>query len=66
MNETNYDGLPKDLGEALKRCDLLAGPEQLELYYQLYDPKTGGFYYSTPARVSQNENGDKRFAFVPF
>ena len=46
MENNNFDSLPKELREALLRCDLLIGEEQLEYYYQLYDPKTGGFYYS--------------------
>lgn len=53
MNETNYEGLSEELVAALKRCMLLAGPEQLELYYQLYDPKTGGFYYSISSRDTE-------------
>jgi hypothetical protein len=37
MNEQNFENLPKDLQEALLRCDLLIGEEQLEYYYQLYN-----------------------------
>ena len=50
MSESIYAGLPEKLVAALKRCDLLAGPEQLNYYYELYDPKTGGFYYSISSR----------------
>ena len=53
MSDNGYEKLPLDLREALKRCDLLAGPEQLELYYELYDPKTGGFYYSISSRDTE-------------
>ena len=50
---TDFNCLPRELQEALKRCDLLAGEEQLEYYYQLYDPATGGFYYSISSRDSE-------------
>ena len=53
MSEQKFENLPKELQEALLRCDELAGPEQLEYYYQLYDPKTGGFYYSISSRDSE-------------
>ena len=53
MSEQIFENLPKDLQEALKRCDALAGPEQLEYYYQLYDPRTGGFYYSISSRDAE-------------
>jgi len=49
-NETNL--LPEALREALKRCDLLVGQDTLEYFYQLYDPATGGFYYSLSSRDS--------------
>ncbi len=49
MNE-KYEGLPLELAEALKRCDLLVGRETLEYAYELYDPETGGFYYSISSR----------------
>ncbi len=50
MNDTAYEALPKALREALARCDELAGPEQLELFYNLYDPKSGGFYHTISSR----------------
>ena len=50
MSDNIYAGLPEDLVAALKRCDVLAGPEQLDYYYNLYDPETGGFYYSISSR----------------
>jgi len=53
MSENVFEKFPKDLQEALLRCDALAGPEQLEYYYQLYDPKTGGFYYSISSRDAE-------------
>ena len=53
MENNNFDSLPKELQEALLRCDELVGPEQLEYYYQLYDPETGGFYYSISSRDSE-------------
>ena len=53
MINANFDLLPEDIKEALKRCDLLVGEEQLEYYYNLYDPKTGGFYYSISSRDSE-------------
>ena len=46
----SYERLPDELRKALKRCDLLVGNEILEYYYNLYDPKTGGFYYSISSR----------------
>ena len=49
MNES-YKGLPAALAEALKRCDLLVGEETVDYMYELYDPKTGGFYYSISSR----------------
>ncbi len=53
MNEIQFENLPKDLQDALNRCDLLIGKEQLEYYYQLYDPETGGFYYSVSSRDAE-------------
>ncbi|MBQ8879998.1 MAG: hypothetical protein IJY69_04060 [Clostridia bacterium] len=53
MNTTGYDALPNDLKEALKRCDILAGVDQLELFYNLYDPKTGGFYHTISSRDTE-------------
>ena len=50
MAENKYEGLPEELALALKRCDLLVGADTLEYLYQLYDPKTGGFYYSISSR----------------
>ena len=49
MNNS-FESLPQDLREALLRCDLLIGEEMVEYFYQLYDPKTGGFYYSISSR----------------
>lgn len=42
--------LPKELCEALRRCDLLIGEEIVDYLYELYDPATGGFYYSISSR----------------
>jgi hypothetical protein len=53
MINANFDLLPEDIKEALKRCDLLVGEEQLEYYYNLYDPGTGGFYYSISSRDAE-------------
>ena len=53
MNTTDYKDLPKDLVEALERCIELCGPEQLNLYYELFDPATGGFYYSISSRDTE-------------
>ena len=53
MSENTFEKLPKKLQDALMRCDALAGPEQLEYYYQLYDPRTGGFYYSISSRDAE-------------
>ena len=53
MSETSYNGLPEDLVAALKRCDLLIGTDQLELFYELFDPKTGGFYCSISSRDTE-------------
>lgn len=46
----NYKGLTPELAEALKRCDLLVGEETVDYLYELYDPATGGFYYSISSR----------------
>ena len=54
MKENIYEGLPEELVKALKRTDILAGPEQLEYFYNLYDPKTGGFYYSISSRDAED------------
>jgi len=51
MNTANSH-LPEALQKALKRCDLLVGQDTLEYFYQLYDPATGGFYYSLSSRDS--------------
>ena len=53
MSEMIFENFPKKLQDALLRCDALAGPEQLEYFYQLYDPKTGGFYYSLSSRDAE-------------
>ena len=54
MADNIYEGLPEELVKALKRTDILAGPEQLEYFYQLYDPRTGGFYYSISSRDAED------------
>lgn len=48
-----FNSLPEKLREALERCDLLIDKEQLDYFYDLYDPKTGGFYYSISSRDSE-------------
>ena len=53
MQDNKYDCLPRELAEALKRSDMLVGVDQLEYFYQLYDPETGGFYYSLSSRDSE-------------
>lgn len=53
MNDDIYASLPSDLAAALRRCDLLIGKEQLEYIYNLYDPETGGFYYSISSRDAE-------------
>jgi len=53
MENNNFDSLPKELQEALLRCDVLVDVGQLEYYYQLYDPETGGFYYSISSRDAE-------------
>ena len=50
MMDEKYAHLPEDLAAALKRCDLLVGLDTLEYAYNLYDPATGGFYYSISSR----------------
>ena len=50
MENNNFSALPKKLQEALKRSDVLVGRQTLEYYYNLYDPRTGGFYYSISSR----------------
>ena len=50
MTDSKYAGLPTELASALKRCDELVGDDVLEYFYQLYDPETGGFYYSISSR----------------
>ena len=50
MKNPNYAGLPDALCEALSRCDLLVGEETVDYLYELYDPATGGFYYSISSR----------------
>ncbi len=53
MEQNNFEKLPKKLQDALNRCDALVSPEQLEYFYQLYDSKTGGFYYSISSRDAE-------------
>ena len=53
MKENAFENLPEDLQQALLRCDELADARQLEYFYQLYDPKTGGFYYSISSRDAE-------------
>ena len=53
MSKLKFEDLPKDLQDALRRCDVLVGDDQIEYYYQLYDPKTGGFYYSISSRDAE-------------
>lgn len=50
---TSINRLPDDILTALKRCDELCNIEQLDLFYNLYDPKTGGFYYSISSRDTE-------------
>ena len=50
MERSNDIIIPGELSRALKRCDLLVGKEILDYYYDLYDPETGGFYYSISSR----------------
>lgn len=53
MSVNGYEKLPLDLQEALKKCDLLIDTDQLEFLYQLYDPRTGGFYHSISSRDTE-------------
>ena len=53
MNNEIYNSIPEDLKKALQRCDLLIGTEQLEFFYNLYDPATGGFYHTISSRDSE-------------
>ena len=53
MSQTDFNGLPPKLVEALKRLNILVGEDQLDYFYELYDPKTGGFYYSLSSRDSE-------------
>lgn len=53
MKDNGYARLPAALQEALARCDVLAGDDQLELFYNLYDPKTGGFYHTISSRDTE-------------
>ncbi len=48
-----FEELPEQLQNALLRCDELVDIGQLEYFYQLYDPKTGGFYYSISSRDAE-------------
>ncbi len=50
MSDIKFENLPKDLQKALKRSDVLVGKKTLDYYYDLYDPETGGFYYSGSSR----------------
>lgn len=52
MSEKNASFSP-ELTAALKRCDVLVGKDTLEYYYNLYDPATGGFYYSISSRDAE-------------
>ena len=53
MEDSRFKQLPDALQEALRRSDSLVGPDTLEYYYQLYDPETGGFYYSISSRDAE-------------
>ena len=53
MSDNANQNLPEKLREALERLKLLVDEDQLEYFYQLYDPKTGGFYYSLSSRDSE-------------
>ena len=48
-----YSGLPENLRDALKRCDELVDDKQLDYLYDLYDPETGGFYFSISSRDAE-------------
>lgn len=50
MNGKKIEDLPLALRTALNRSDVLVGRKTLEYYYNLYDPETGGFYYSISSR----------------
>ena len=50
MATENLNALPKELCDALKRSDQLVGKKTLDYYAELYDPETGGFYYSISSR----------------
>ena len=50
MNNDKFEGMSAELVAALERCNVLADEKMLEYFYQLYDPKTGGFYYSISSR----------------
>ena len=56
MTKRNGENPERDISpslrEALGECDLLVGREQLDYFYELYDPRTGGFYYSISSRDS--------------
>lgn len=45
--------IPEELRVALKRCDCLVGKDTLDYFYELYDPDTGGFYYSISSRDAE-------------
>ncbi len=45
-----FKSLPEKLQAALKRSDVLVGKKTLDFYSELYDPETGGFYYSGSSR----------------
>ena len=51
--KTTFNDLPNNVINALRRCDELCGVEQLDLYFELYDPTTGGFYYSISSRDTE-------------
>lgn len=53
MENTNKNEFPPRLTEALDRLKVLIGEDQLEYFYNLYDPRTGGFYYSISSRDSE-------------
>lgn len=46
----NMENLPQEILEALKRADELVDKEMLNYFIDLYDPETGGFYYTISAR----------------
>ncbi len=45
-----FEKLPENLQNALRRSDVLVGKKTLDFYSELYDPVTGGFYYSGSSR----------------